>query len=169
MTDDSQLELDFTLFDPKLSKEELSVFLNENMPTRVDLTLTRNRVTMMSVNIPPEGPISLRLHEQFLEAPNEVLSALRRYLKTRRKADWRTAADYAQAITPALRGKSRPVKLKPQGRVYNLTELYDLVNLQEFNNELRLKITWGRRSRRKGAQQSIRYGSYDSTPHWSNE
>ena len=37
------------------------------------------------------------------------------------------------------------------------------MNLQEFNNELSLKITWGRRTRRKRAQSSIRYGSYDST------
>ncbi len=161
MPNRTQLELDLTLFNPELTPEELSAFMNEGMPRTVDVTLTRNRVTMITIEVEPTGAIKLRLHEHFKAAPLTVLRALRRYLKGRRRADWKIASDYAQSITPALRKQKRAKRLKMQGEVYNLREIRDLVNKEFFNDHLSVRIGWGRQTPATGKRRSIRYGSYD--------
>ena len=59
------------------SAESLRRFLSEAGNCRVDLTLTRNRVTMASVSFVTEGHARVRLHAQFITAPQEVFDLLR--------------------------------------------------------------------------------------------
>ena len=50
---------------------------------RVHLTITRNRVSMVSVKFDLVGRIRVRLNHSFLSAPNAVVAALGTYLQTR--------------------------------------------------------------------------------------
>ncbi len=147
------------------SAEALRRYLSENGNCRVDLKLTRNRVSMASLEFVREGHARVRLHEQFLRAPEEVWDALGRYLRTRRRSAWQVVATHAQTIDTS--SESRPIRrrqLRQKGDVHDLREIARSVNGQFFNGCIKYKIGWGqdrRRADRKGRRgRSIRYGSW---------
>ena len=92
--------LQYELFgDRGRSRDDLVRFLNEGSSPPVEVKFTRNRVTMISVEFHPDGPVALRLHEHFLKAPDEVLADLRKYLRSRRRAAWSNVCAYARQIS----------------------------------------------------------------------
>lgn len=150
---------------PRADGEPLRRYLSETSRCRVDLTLTQNRVSMISLVFVRDGYVRIRLHEQFLKAPAAVLSALAAYLRTRHPSVWTEVAAYAREISvPAAAPSVRPVRrLSTQGKVYDLREIADAVNTQFFNGRIHCQIGWGMRrarSRRRGRTRSIRYGSW---------
>lgn len=163
-----------------LALEQMTAFLNEGIrppslfsPARsvrdrpVSLKLTRNRVSMVSIDFSAGGPVRVRLHEAFLRAPHEVLDALRRTIRGQgvlgaREARqlWRTVTRYAQGIEVGG-GPRRRTRLVARGRVYNLKAIMTEVNATHFSGSLDCGIGWGRRSRARGRKvRSIRYGSW---------
>ena len=147
------------------SAEALRRFLSEHGNCRVDLTLTRNRVSMASLEFVREGHARVRLHEQFLQAPIDVWEALARYLRTRRRSAWQIVAAHAQTIDTS--SEARPIRrrtLRHKGSVYNLREIARGVNQRFFNGCIRYSIGWGRDRRATGQRarrgRSIRYGSW---------
>ena len=107
---------------PRLTRAALSRFLNKENRREVDVTFTRNRVTMASVSFPADGPIPLRLHEGFLDAPQPVLAALSKYLRTRRKAKWAEVCAFARLI-PTDPAPPRRRTLQAKGRVHDLAAI----------------------------------------------
>ena len=147
------------------SAEALRRFLSEHGNCRVDLTLTRNRVSMASPEFVREGHARVRLHEQFLRAPMEVWESLARYLRTRRRSAWQLVAAHAQTIDTS--SEARPIrrrKLRQKGSVHDLREIARGVNQGFFNGCIKYSIGWGRDrqdTRKKGRRRrSIRYGSW---------
>ncbi len=147
------------------SAEALRRFLSESGNCRVDLKLTRNRVSMASLAFVCEGHARVRLHEQFLMAPRQVWEALGRYLRTRRRSAWKIVATHAQTIDTS--SESRPIRrrtLRQKGDVHDLREIARSVNQQFFNGSIKYSIGWGqdrRRTDKKGRRgRSIRYGSW---------
>jgi hypothetical protein len=132
----------------------------------VEVTLTRNRVSLATIHFAADGPAQVRLHEAFLAAPADVIDALARYLRRRRRADWLAVSRFARHIEPAGFAGKRPRALCAQGRVYDLDVLRREVNRLFFNGRLTCRITWGKpRAVRRGRKRSasIRYGSWDAT------
>lgn len=158
------------LFDPApfTDGEALRRNLSEQGRCRVDLTLTHNRVSMISVVLVCPGHYRIRLHEHFLYAPAAVHEALAGYLRSRRVGDWKTVADFARRIPVGpRRSESRGGRsLIARGRIYDLRQVADEVNHRYFAGRIRCRIGWGahrRRSvRRRSATRSIRYGSWTS-------
>jgi hypothetical protein len=152
------------------STESLRRFLSEAGNCRVDLTLTRNRVTMASVSFVTEGHARVRLHAQFITAPQNVWEALASYVRTRRRPYWNTVAAHAQTIdtsSEARQPSSAPL-LRDKGEIYDLGEIAKSVNLRFFNGRIKYQIGWGRgrpRKRQRGLARgrSIRYGSWSRT------
>lgn len=146
------------------SPEALCAFLNENAPRPVEVTFTRNRVTMISVDLGQPGAVRLRLHEQFAAAPEAIRKALRLYLRTHRRSAWRIVSAYARDIEPGEdSGARRPSRLRTDGAVYDLKALYEDVNETFFQGRVRCRIGWGRRParrRKRARSKSIRYGSW---------
>ena len=109
-------------------------------------------------------PVKLRLHEAFLQAPDEVVQSLAKYLKRARRSDWKVVEDFAQTIRPDHEtGRTRP-RLRTLGAVYDLDALASRVNRNYFQGRLRCRVGWSparpRRSRARRPRASIRYGSY---------
>ena len=156
------IQLDLFASPKSRFRHELIDYLNEGSSREISVTLTQNRVTMISVEFPPEGPIKLRLHKKYLQAPEETLQALRTYLRTRKKAYWQTAAAYGlrQNDTPS---ETKPTLNKTKGKVYDLQLLMNEVNREFFNRRVRCSITWGRRrkSHRRSGRSCILYGSFE--------
>lgn len=136
--------------------EQMRRVLAERSGLRVDMTLTRNRVSMASIRFVSERHARLRLHESFLRAPDTVQDALVGYLRTRRKKHWHAICAYARTISvPA------PVRMTPchtRGCVYDLAMLAAEVNTAYFGGKLDCRVGWGKRGRVMRGR-SIRYGS----------
>lgn len=160
MTDAQQLSLFVTT--ARSPSELLRVLQNGGAPS-VDLTLTRNRVSMATVSFPPGAPVRLRLHEAYASAPEAVLAALAVYLRTRRRADWRVVCDFARSITVASVPRRLP-RLAATGTCWDLSAIGDEVNREFFSGRIAFRIGWGRSRpvhRRGRRSRSIRYGSWD--------
>lgn len=154
----------YELFDgiKGISPESLAEYFNSGSRIPVRMILTHNRVSMVSVKFGPNH-IDLRLHEAFLEAPQEVLAGLRKYLRTRRKSAWAPVAAFAQVIEPEERVK--PVDaLRKKGHVYDLGVIYRYINKKFFNGRVNCSVGWGRQrsssKRRRRSGRSIRFGSW---------
>lgn len=158
--DASQLELPLTRRERTL--EELYVALCRHGGRPMALTLTRNRVSLVSVRFEPGGAARVRLSQAFLAAPDEVVTALGQYLAKRSRAAWQMVGRYVASLTPAL-AAARAVTLPTQGTVYDLALIRDRVNSLYFNGRLDCRIGWGRegKSRRQARTRTIRYGSYN--------
>jgi len=145
--------------------EQLRRYLADYGRCRVELIATRNRVSMISVVFPREGYARIRLHEQFLEAPEPVREALALYLRSRHRRAWRVVADFARRIrVPATDvACPAPCRLRTRGKVHDLREIAGEVNTRFFNGTVKCRIGWGAqrpRSRRRSRTRSIRYGSW---------
>jgi hypothetical protein len=146
-----------------MTETDLVSYLNEGAEFPVSVKLTRNRVSMLSVVFGADDAVRVRMHEEFLKAPESVLRALRAYLRTRRRKPWALVARYAQGIAG-----ERPVSrlsLKTMGKFYDLAQVMAQVNAEFFNGAVKCRIGWGKGSaRRKGRKRSrsIRYGSWNA-------
>lgn len=157
--DTGQTEFDFAV--PVRTRRELRALLCRGVDTPVELTLTRNRVSMISVSARRGGGYRLRLQEAFLGAPSEVLEALRAYLLGGRSKDWETVKTFAQTIR--VPGEPERPRLRSQGRHYDLQDLARSVNQEFFSGRVRYHIGWTRAPGRRRAgrrTRSIRFGSW---------
>lgn len=145
--------------------EELRAVLIEMLGVPVDLTITRNRRSMISYRRVTEGRLVVRVHEMFLQGS---------------RRNWRTIASFCKSPTAANRtainrfirehqsGEEnaeppvRAITIQPFGRHFDLTEMFDLVNHKYFKRQCDAKITWSKAPRRR-RRQGLQLGSYD--PH----
>lgn len=132
---------------------------------KVSLTVTHNRVRIISVRFSARAHATVRLRPEFLAAPESVLGDLGAYLRTRRREPWAAVAAFAQGI-PAGAGPMRRPRVASRGQVWDLAPLYTAVNAQFFSGQVACRIGWGRgRPRRRVAGRrgrSIRYGSWEA-------
>ncbi|MCK5850451.1 MAG: SprT-like domain-containing protein [Kiritimatiellae bacterium] len=146
------------------SEESFISFLNKGSLRRVKVTFTRNRVSMLSIISGRFGSTTIRMHEKFLEADKEIHSALKRYIRSRRRTDWKIVAEYARRISLKNEHKaSTPTRQKTRGLCYDLDEIFHHVNRNFFNGQMKCRITWGQARAVRGRRRSIRYGSYVKT------
>lgn len=145
------------------SPEAFHALVSRHAGGPVDMTVTRNRVSLASVRFGPGSRPRVRVHEAFLAAPESVAVALGQYLSTRSRADWRVVADYAGTIRPGA-AEPRRVAVRTRGRVYDLAVIREAVNRRYFSGQVQCHIGWGTRGRRRRGARSrhIRYGSYNA-------
>ena len=142
--------------------EELYTALCRHGGRPVALTLTRNRVSLVSVRFDAGGAARVRLSQSFLAAPDEVVTALGQYLAKRSRAAWQAVGRYVASLSPAP-ASQRAVTLPTQGSVYDLALIRERVNRLYFNGRLDCRVGWSREGavRRRARTRTIRYGSYN--------
>lgn len=143
-------------FKKKLSKHVANMTL--------ELVINENRSTMLNVLARKKDFAKLSMHKMFLDAPEDVISAIAHYVRgTRREKGYKDLLirgfiqsnlekfDYSHQLDES--------KFVHEGRYYDLKQSYDFLNRRYFNNRLDLKITWygswGRRCRSK-----VTFGQY---------
>ena len=145
---------------------------------RVQVTLTDNRYTMISVRrIAPkergdrprtlartgERRYEVRLHHMFADADPVITRALARYIADNDADASRILGDFIDANSGHVRGRSRraPAQLiLTAGEHHDLREIFDELNARYFDNRIDAAITWGPRSGRPRRRNSIKMGSY---------
>ena len=144
--------------------------------TRIELSLTNNQCTMISVRREP-GRYRLRLHHIFTEAGPDVVAALGRYVTRAERSASAVLGEFISAnqnrISPLSPQRTappaeplrpeRPLRLDAQGQYHDLAQLFAQLNADYFGGSIQAAITWGQR-KRPGAparrHKSLRLGSY---------
>ena len=163
-----QQELDFG--ETGLTLEAIEALLNEpsawlKRPRPVRVALTRNRTTMISVSAHGDGPVRVRMHEAFRQAPPDVFLDLRRFIRSRNRAAWRQVGAYARSIGSACSGGTAPAPLRrlAKGRVHDLERIRKEVNREFFSGKVACSIEWGQsraRGRRSGRRTAVNLGTW---------
>ncbi|WFB35080.1 hypothetical protein P3T73_13010 [Kiritimatiellota bacterium B12222] len=136
--------------------------LTQHHHYRVDLTLTQNRRSMISIQ--QQGPrhASIRMHHSFAEAPQPILENLENYLLTQNPSYWKPVAAFARNIPVSCKKKSRPLPTVP-GKYINLQKELDYVKQRYFETPPQATIAWGKAgTSRRRKRRSIRFGSWHS-------
>jgi hypothetical protein len=145
--------------------EELRLRLQEASGKTVDLVLTQNRRSMVSVRTTSAQSLSVRCHEAFLSAPASVRSALVHWIRgDDRKRAARVLRRFVHEHAPECTAPPQPraLALRPVGTHFDLREVHGRVNDRYFNGRSQASITWGRRvARHRHPPRSVRWGSYD--------
>jgi hypothetical protein len=111
---------------------------------RVQVTLTDNRYTMISVRrIVKERRYEVRLHHMFADADPVITRALARYITDNDAEASRVLGDFIAA-----------------GEHHDLRSIFDDLNARYFDNKIDAAITWGTRTGRPRRRNSIKMGSY---------
>ena len=144
--------------------------------TRIELALTNNQCTMISVRREP-GRYRLRLHHIFAEAGPDVVAALGRYVTRAERSASAVLGEFISAnqsrlsplaphrTAPAaepLRAE-RPPRLESRGQYHDLAQLFSQLNADYFGGAIQAAITWGQRKRPGAAarrHKSLQLGSY---------
>ena len=124
---------------PHTFQEELEQMLG----IKLRLKINDNRSTMLSVKWDPDAP-KVSLHRMFLKAPKNIMEALACYIGSK---DTSMDPKMKAYIDDNLKGLDYSYqldlrKLQTAGKNYDLKELYDDINHNYFDNELKLAITW---------------------------
>jgi hypothetical protein len=156
---------------------------------RVQVTLTDNRYTMISVRrLPPggdpgqpvereaPGPLRMRanqrgnerryevrLHHMFADADPVITRALAHYIADNDADASRILGDFIDANAGHVRGRSRRTPTQvifTAGEHHDLRTIFDELNARYFANRIDAAITWGPRSGRPRRRNSIKMGSY---------
>jgi len=131
---------------------------------RVQVTLTDNRYTMISVRrISKEKRFEVRLHHMFADADPVITRALARYIAENDADASRVLGDFIDANSDHVRGRGRRTPAQvifTAGENHDLRQLYDEINARYFDNRIDAAITWGARTGRPRRRNSIKMGSY---------
>lgn len=125
----------------------LKNYLQKEVNKPVFLAITDNSTSMISVR-EKQGGIFLRLHRIFLKADNEVLDEIVRFIKKKRGKTPVINQFIRQNQNFLKERKPRKITIDPNGKLYNLTDIFNSLNSEYFNNSLSVLITWGKRSPR---------------------
>ena len=131
---------------------------------RVQVTLTDNRYTMISVRrVAKEKRYEVRLHHMFADADPVITRALARYIADNDADASRVLGDFIDANSDHVRGRGRRTPAQvifTAGENHDLRQLYDEINARYFDNRIDAAITWGARTGRPRRRNSIKMGSY---------
>ncbi len=126
----------------------------------VRLIVTDNRRTMVSARR-DRGTMVIRVHHMFLRADEATIAALAQYVgRGTRKASAALDVFIAHHNGALDAVPRRPSTLRTLGEHHDLSEILGALADRHFGGPVDARITWGRRSRRRGRRRSIQLGTY---------
>ncbi|MBN2584528.1 MAG: hypothetical protein JXL80_15810 [Planctomycetes bacterium] len=138
---------------PRLTREELRLELQKIAHRTITLALTTNASSYISFR-PDREPLDVRIQRAFLDAPDDVIVGVGRWLGGRSRRCPEVVDRFINCPPPELveHVHTRRRDLKTEGRCYHLGALLDRVNRRFFRNTISTRITWGRRLPRRRVQ-----------------
>lgn len=137
----------------------LATALKDRLGVHVQLAVTDNRSTMVSFRRRP-GALVLRLHHLFLDAPEEIVDVLARFVgHDDRSVTPRLDAWLKTLRPPTARRAARSGPLRSKGLFHDLQAMFEEANARWFGGRIEARIGWGRHIARRG-RRSIRMGVY---------
>src|SRR4030042_3789944 len=142
------------------SKDTLRDFLGMMTGKSVSLTLTDNSTSMLSIRT-KNNSVSVRMHWMFLNADNEIIREIANFIKTR-KGQTPLIRKFISENHTCLKNRergSRQLRIRAQGRVYNLREIFDSLNNNYFGAGITASISWGNKNSARAVRKRT-LGSY---------
>ena len=136
--------------------------LRDRSGVSIRVHVTDNASTVLSCKPRPDrGDVILRLHHMFLTADHKVLAALASWVKRPRRGPAATLLDrFIRDHRHLVRkGAPRATRLRSRGRHFDLQDLLDQVNEDQFGGSVTAAITWGKAPSRR-RRRSIRFGTF---------
>ncbi len=135
---------------PRFNRQQLRSELERIARRPIRLTLTANASNYISFS-PSENPLRVRIQRIFLDASDDVLVGVGRWLGGRAKRCPKVVGRFINSPPPEVAGvvHTRRRKLKPQGRCYHLGLLLEQVNAEYFEGSISARISWGHRISRR--------------------
>lgn len=127
----------------------------------VQITLTDNHYNIVAVRRAPSG-YTVRIHRVFAEAEARLVRALARYVVHNDRRASQALGEFIERHLPAINQmprRPRKVKLRVEGRCFDLQEVFDGLNRRYFGGTLQARITWGPAMFRAN-QKSMKMGSF---------
>jgi hypothetical protein len=139
-------------------RSHVSSLLAKLTGREVHLTITQNRRVFLSYR--KEGDLlKLRLHEVFLSADDKVLKSVADFVNNKRDAI-KTLRAFVRVHRDTGYPSKRKVPLRsPQGKVYNLQDIFNELNRRYFHSRLKSEVIWGN-AYKKGRVMKRILGSY---------
>lgn len=140
----------------------LTDYLESATGKTINLTITDNTVSMLSIRHEKRNAILVRLHWMFLHADNDVIREVTAFIKNK-KYKTPSITRFIQENRKCIRkGSGKPLSINAQGKYHNLNEIFDFLNTRYFDDRINAVITWGkRRSRWYKGKRTL--GSYDQS------
>jgi predicted metal-dependent hydrolase len=151
----NQLSLPFL---PTFDEISLKEYFQKTTSKTIHLTLTSNTVSMLSIR-EKESAVLIRLHSMFLNAGSDVLDEIGAFINRKRRPTPRIKEFIHQNKARIEERQMRDVHSKPQGRYYNLSDMFEELNREYFSNSVSSAITWGNKSQQRTVRKR-RLGSY---------
>jgi predicted metal-dependent hydrolase len=120
--------------------------------------LTDNATSMISVRGKKDA-ISLRLHRIFLSADERVLDEVAEFIKGKGGNRPAIKAFIRNNRSCLKDSPPRTVTINPYGRFYNLTDIFNSLNREYFDDRVASLVTWGKKSSRYAVRKRT-LGSY---------
>lgn len=134
--------------------------LAQNHRYRVDLTLTSNRSTMISIRQKSRRHAVIRMQKTFEQAPDSVLQSLTAYLITKNISHWKCVASFAKSIPAGTPKTAHPLRTE-KGKHFDLDRELSYVKETYFAKPPEASIAWGKAGKpRRRKRRSIRFGSW---------
>lgn len=127
--------------------EKFKKKLSRHVSMEVELVINENRSTMLNVLSRKRDFAKISMHKMFLEAPEDVISAIAHYVRgNRRERGFKDLLlrgfiqsnlerlDYSHLLDES--------KLISLGNLYDLKPICEALNRKYFKGKLDLKITW---------------------------
>lgn len=141
----------------KLLAEALQATLGDD----IKLVITDNRTSLLSQSR-KEGDRVVRVHQMFLDAPDEVRAALAEYAAHGTKRAGLLVDAFIEENDHLLSG---PLDLPPDahlGKHHDLLPMFHVLNARYFADQIAADLTWGNDGAFRGrSRTSITLGSYD--------
>jgi len=117
--------------------------LEDSLRKKLQIKINDNRSTMLSVRWEPDCT-KVSLHRMFLQAPQNIMQSLACYIKQEDKIIHPMVKAFIEKGLQKLDYSPNldRSKLYQNGNVYNLQQIYDDLNKEYFDNQLKLSITW---------------------------
>ena len=147
--------------------EDLRRYLSETTGKPVRLRMNDNLHSLISTSRDGSGPgIRLSLHRMFLQAENEVIEALARFIvrpTPQVRKTIRTYINENRGLITQARGYTIPRKKQgdAQGAHFNLEARARRLNKQYFGEELSFDFIWGRGSKGRRCQRHVTLGTWN--------
>ena len=126
----------------------------------VEVELTDNAWTMVSWKR-VAGRLRFRVHHMFCGAAEPVLRALAGFTGKNRRQHGHAIDEFVRTHRHLIR--SAPPLAEPsllaRGRIHDLADIYDELNVRHFERQVAARIGWGRRPP-DGRRRSIKMGVY---------
>ena len=136
----------------------LKHYFQKRFDKPVILILTDNATSMISVRKKHDA-VSLRLNRIFLRADESVLDEVAAFIKEKGGTRPAIKAFIRNNQSCLKDSPPRTVTINPQGRFYNLTDIFNALNRDYFHDRVAASITWGKRGPRYAVRKRT-LGSY---------